>query len=246
MPSYVTPKKNAQFIFYISLVSQVNTKIMHVNPTLAAADFKVATDDGVPGALGTTPVIDADFTKRVKVTLATGEMNGDNVTFIASDAAGDEWCDLTVNIQTTANQVDDIPTTTEFELRTLLAAAYTVVGDLGTVQSADNNTILAHTDYGNAKLARTGADGDTLETLSDQIDAVPTGQEIWDLDSSLAGSPDFGTLLERAYQYLQNKINITDANGSADLRAIGDGSSLATWSITDDDTTTTRTEATWA
>ncbi|MCK4498897.1 hypothetical protein KAU11_00190 [Candidatus Babeliales bacterium] len=37
-------------------------------------------------------------------------------------------------------------------------------------QGADNNTILAHADYGNAKLARTGADGDTLETLSDQVD----------------------------------------------------------------------------
>lgn len=37
-------------------------------------------------------------------------------------------------------------------------------------QGADNNIILAHADYGNAKLARTGADGDTLETLSDQVD----------------------------------------------------------------------------
>ena len=41
-------------------------------------------------------------------------------------------------------------------------------------QSANNNTILAHADYGNAKLARTGADSDTLETLSDQIDGCNT------------------------------------------------------------------------
>jgi len=36
------------------------------------------------------------------------------------------------------------------------------------------HAILAHATYGNAALARTGADGDTLETLSDQLDAVVT------------------------------------------------------------------------
>lgn len=52
-------------------------------------------------------------------------------------------------------------------------------------QSVNNNAILAHADYGNAKLARTGADGDTLETLSDQVDGCntvtpPTVDEIAD------------------------------------------------------------------
>ena len=108
MATYVPPKINTQYIFYISLVSQANTKVFQANPTLAAADFNVATDDGAPGALGTTPVVDADFTKRVKVTLAAGEMNGGNVTLICSDAAGAEWCDLTINIQTSARQVDDL------------------------------------------------------------------------------------------------------------------------------------------
>mgnify|MGYP001569179185 CR=1 FL=1 len=108
MAIYVPPKINTIYIFYISLVSQANTKIFQVNPTLAAADFNVATDDGAPAALGTTPVIDADFTRRVKVTLSAAEMNGGNVTFIASDNAGAEWCDLTINIQTSARQIDDL------------------------------------------------------------------------------------------------------------------------------------------
>ena len=113
MPSFVTPRKNTAYTFYISLVSQANTKIFRVNPTLAAADFNVAIDDAAPAALGTTPVVDADFTKRVKVALAAGEMNGDNITLICSDAAGAEWCDLTINIQTSARQIDDLawPTT---------------------------------------------------------------------------------------------------------------------------------------
>jgi len=65
----------------------------------------------VPGNPTTIPVVDGDYTKRVKVVLSDLEMNGDNITLIASDAAGSEWCDLTINIQTSANQIDDIPTT---------------------------------------------------------------------------------------------------------------------------------------
>jgi len=63
-----------------------------------------------------------------------------------------------------------------------LAAAFIKFFDVATPvltaesvdQGADNNIILAHADYGNAKLARTGADSDTLETLSDQIDGTNT------------------------------------------------------------------------
>lgn len=113
--SYVTPKKNTEFIFYVSLISQANTKIMQANPTLAAGDFQVSTDDGAPSNLDTIPVVDADFTKRVKVTLSADEMNGDNITLIASDAAGDEWCDLTVNIQTTATQIDGLAPAGEYD-----------------------------------------------------------------------------------------------------------------------------------
>ena len=108
MASYVTPKINTAYIFYVSLVSQANTKVFQANPTLAAADFNVATNDGAPGALATTPAVDADFTKRVKISLSASEMNGDNVTVICSDAAGAEWCDLAINIQTTATQVDNL------------------------------------------------------------------------------------------------------------------------------------------
>lgn len=41
-------------------------------------------------------------------------------------------------------------------------------------QSGDGYAVVNHATYGNAKLARTGADADTLETLSDQIDGVST------------------------------------------------------------------------
>lgn len=108
MPSFVPPKKNAIFTLYISLRDQADTKLFKASPTLAAGDFKVATDDTAPANLGTLPVVDADFTKRLKVVFSASEMNGDNITMIASDAAGAEWVDLAVNIQTSTRQIDDL------------------------------------------------------------------------------------------------------------------------------------------
>jgi len=110
MATYIPAKKNQAYIFYACLVSQTDTKLLQVNPTLAAGDVKIATDDGAPSNITTLPVVDADFTKRIKVSLSAGEMNGDNITVIFSDAAGAEWCDLLVNIQTATNQIDDLTT----------------------------------------------------------------------------------------------------------------------------------------
>ncbi len=102
------PKKNAAFVFYVGLVSQADTKLLQASPTLAADDVKVATDDAAPGNLATLPVVDADFTDRVKVSLSAGEMNGDRITVIFSDAAGAEWADLLIDIPTTTRQIDDL------------------------------------------------------------------------------------------------------------------------------------------
>ena len=78
MATHVPCKKNdaSGYVFYVSLVSQADTKLFQVNPTLAAGDFKVAVDDAAPGNLGTLPVVDADFTRRVKIVLSQAETNG--------------------------------------------------------------------------------------------------------------------------------------------------------------------------
>lgn len=108
MATQVPPKINTVHTFYVSLASQASSHVMQANPTLATGDVKVAIDDGAPANLATLPVVDADFTKRVKVELSAGEMNGDNITIIFSDAAGAEWDDLVLNLQTTARQIDDL------------------------------------------------------------------------------------------------------------------------------------------
>jgi hypothetical protein len=108
VPSFVPAKRATAYTFYVGLVSQADTKLLQANPTLAAGDVKIAIDDGAPANLGTLPVVDADFTKRVKVVLSAAEMTGDNISLIFSDAAGAEWCDLIVNLQTAARQLDDL------------------------------------------------------------------------------------------------------------------------------------------
>ena len=60
------------------------------------------------------------------------------------EAAGGHLAEILADTGTTLDTlVKDIPTTAEFELRTLPAADYTVVSDLGTVQTADHTAAIA-------------------------------------------------------------------------------------------------------
>lgn len=131
MTSYVTPKKNTAFIFYVSLTSQANTKVMKASPTLAAGDVKVSIDGGALNSLATLPTNTPAASTMVKVSLSASEMNGDNITVVFSDAAGAEWCDLTANIQTSARQVDDLayPATTGNSLA-VDGSGYVTVGTM--------------------------------------------------------------------------------------------------------------------
>jgi hypothetical protein len=108
LPSYITPKINTEYVFYISLISQLDTKLFQTNPTLAAGDVKVSTDGGAKSNIATLPVVTPAGSDQVKVTLSTAEMNGDNITVTFADVAGAEWASVTINIQTTANRIDDL------------------------------------------------------------------------------------------------------------------------------------------
>jgi len=235
MASYVTPKINTAYIFYVSLVSQANTKVFQANPTLAAADFNVATNDGAPGALATTPVVDADFTKRVKISLSAGEMNGDNVTVICSDAAGAEWCDLTINIQTTATQVDNLvrsttpantldvsaageagldwanigaPTTAQGLTGTTIATSQAVASVSGAVGSVAGNV------DGNVTGNVTG----TVGSLAAQAKTDVNDQVLDVLNTDTFAEPGIGapptptTLIQKIgylYKFLRNRVTVT-------------------------------------
>lgn len=114
MTTYNTPKVNTAYKFYVALVDQSNTKLTKANPTIASGDFKSSLDGGAFGNLATLPSANPASGRAIMIDLSAAEMNGANVVVQCVDAAGAEWCDLIVNIQTTARQIDDLafPATT--------------------------------------------------------------------------------------------------------------------------------------
>lgn len=110
MASYVPPVKNGAngWIGYVSLAPRTPNGQWQSNPTLASGDVKVSIDGGALANLSTLPAVTPASSKLVKITLSQAEVNGDNITIIFSDAAGSEWCDLTINLQTVARQIDDL------------------------------------------------------------------------------------------------------------------------------------------
>jgi hypothetical protein len=113
MPSYVTPKKNTAFRFFVSLTDQANTKLLKANPTLATGDVKVSKDGGALANITTLPSA-ISSSRLLQVDLSATEMDADNVSIVFSDATGAEWCDVIVNIQTTARQIDDLLPTASY------------------------------------------------------------------------------------------------------------------------------------
>lgn len=108
MATFVPAKRATEFIFYVSLVSQADTKLFQNNPTIAAGDFLVSTDGSTTTDLDTLPVVTPASSDSVKITVSVAEMTGDNVKIVASDAAGAQWCDQSWNIQTAVRQIDDL------------------------------------------------------------------------------------------------------------------------------------------
>lgn len=129
MATYVPPKRGVALTFYVSLVSQANTKLMQVNPTLAAGDVQISKDGGAFANLTTLPAVTPAAGRAVKVDLSATEMTADNVVVQFVDAAGAEWCDLFVGIQTAARQIDDLATPTNITAATgVTLAAVTHTG----------------------------------------------------------------------------------------------------------------------
>lgn len=108
MTSYVPARANTAYKFYVALVDQSNTKLTKAAPTIAAGDFKVSTDGGAFANLATLPSANPAAGRAVMIDLSAGEMNGANIVVQCVDAAGAEWCDLIVNIQTSTRQMDDL------------------------------------------------------------------------------------------------------------------------------------------
>ena len=203
MATMVPPQKGVEYIFYVSLVSQANFRVMQSNPTLAAGDVKVSTDGNALSNLDTLPDVDPDASYFVKVTLSATEMNGDNIAVLFHDAAGDEWCDLMVNIQTSAQTLDEIDTVVDGiqtdlsnatdglgALKALIdalndlsaaevnaevdSALDTIIPGIATVGSI--NAKISHTLTDTDELQKDWANGGRLDLLIDTLIQILTGK----------------------------------------------------------------------
>ncbi len=103
--SYLTPRKNQPYVFVVGLVSQSDTNLLQVNPTIEAGDVQVSLDGGSLSNITTLPTASGSM---VTVSLTDAEMNGDNVTVVFADQSGSQWADQLINLQTTSRQIDDL------------------------------------------------------------------------------------------------------------------------------------------
>lgn len=110
MATYNTPKRGVAFKMYVGLVDQSNTKLLKANPTIASGDFQISKDGGAFANLATLPSANPASSRAVMIDLSSSEMAADNIVIQCVDAAGAEWCDQLINLQTTASQLDDLAT----------------------------------------------------------------------------------------------------------------------------------------
>ena len=104
----VPPKKGVAFTFTTALTSQSDTKLLKANPTIASGDCQVSKAHGAFANLTTLPDAEPDAGYAIRVQLSATEMDADVVTVLFHDAAGAEWCDQLITIQTDTATIGEI------------------------------------------------------------------------------------------------------------------------------------------
>jgi hypothetical protein len=190
----------------ISAVADVPTVSEFNLRTLAAAAYTVVSDLGVVQTGDSFARIGALGVGLTAITDDTGNIPASPATEAKQDALG--------------TLVLDLPTVAEFNARTLLAAAYTVVADLGVVQTGDN-------------FARIGALGVGLTAITDDTgNIVAAGATEAKQDTLISDVADVPTVAEfearsiLAADYLvegdtlATVTNLTNAPTNGDLTAV--------------------------
>lgn len=130
--------------------------------------------------------------------------------------------------------LDDVPNTSEFQARTLAAADYTVVSDLGTVQTGDSFARL-----GEPAGANVSAD---IASIKSETAAIVADTNELQTDDTPAALAAVKTVVDLIEDIIRNKMEITDANGN--LVLYEDDGTTPKYSVSacvvDNSTTTTR------
>ena len=86
---------------------RLQNKVLH-QALLAAGDFQISIDGGAFANLATLPTVTPAGGRAVKISLSAAEMTGDNIVVQAVDAAGAEWCDLFIDIETKEQAIPNL------------------------------------------------------------------------------------------------------------------------------------------
>jgi hypothetical protein len=113
MPPSV-PVVGQPYIFYVCFDSQANPRVFQDAPTLAAEDFTVSINGGPEGPLDNLPTNTPAGSKRVQFVISAAENTtagiGGKTSIVCSDAVGNQWCDLHIELTVFAC---DLPTAAE-------------------------------------------------------------------------------------------------------------------------------------
>ncbi|HEV8655646.1 MAG TPA: hypothetical protein VGR85_09065, partial [Candidatus Limnocylindria bacterium] len=160
---------------------------------------------GASANITTLPTVTPASGVFVKVTLSATEMTADNVTVSFIDAAGAEWCDLLVNIQTAARQIDDlaypttsgrsidVDTTGGVEVGTIAADAITAAAIATAAIDAD---AIASDAIGSAEFAQAAADkiwSSATRALTDKANFALAAAEYDNINKAVSGTVDSGS-----------------------------------------------------
>ena len=116
-------KKATAYVLRWAFVDQANTKLLKANPTLAAGDVKIAR---MAARSPNHHAADRNARQRCGGTksLSSTEMNADNVVVLFSDAAGAEWCDQFISINTNKTLDDALAISNAFKKNTAVTLPF--------------------------------------------------------------------------------------------------------------------------
>lgn len=135
------------------------------------------------------------YSERIQLTAASGHEKGKSyniyievtVNSIVGTVSHNYQIEAEVDANTVSGSVGTVTGNVNGSVGSVTGAVGSVAGNVDgsvgsltghTNQTGDSYGIVNSATYGNAKLAKTGADSDTLKSLSDQVDSVATTTEL--------------------------------------------------------------------
>lgn len=136
----IPPLKNSAYTAYISLGTFDDANVFKTSVTLAAGDIQVSKDGGAFANITTLPT-EISTTGVLPIALTATEMNADRIVVRCHDAAGDEWQDLLVTIETETVQINDLATAADLATVDTVVDAIKLKTDLIPADPAETSDI---------------------------------------------------------------------------------------------------------